>query len=983
MASYVSPNYNPAYFELPIFEAPTDTAFKVAQFKQGQFDQGLKQVQAQYQNYLNIPVASEYNKARRDAFMKDAQDKLKQIFTADFSLDENVNAAGNIYKPLVQDKSIIKEMSQIKRGQKASQEYEVRSNSKDENVRKTANQYSQFLTNYEMTKIAGAKTQEELDAVDESNLSYVPATDYQERFAKQMTQIVNGGGGVSKDNVQNTYYMRTLKNGEQAKAPFTQLGLSLLTPEDIAYFQSAGKAQLIQTEQGYVANGMNKDEARTRIVQDVMNTEFEKYNVQVSSVEKELGFYEQAIKDINNAGTKGSTPEEVAQVDQKLAVLTENVNRLTTYKSNLVSERNNFDPNFDKGSLYSKKFDFYKARPEVGIGGNIAYRMASNIASSFAMSTAQEKIDENKVTMKFEEYKVKALEFQAKAAAKEAEKKDKEGEEAETPIMPLGVETKTIPVEKVYDYVQNRKKELITSSNIYGLELTKEIINMSGDIKMNMKNVDDLGNALSNGKGAEVAPPEMVAAFGESLGKSISGPMTFAQLNNKVVEVSKQKLQATTENPDLTTINQDAITRAVKFREALNLNETRVKEIKKKEDEISNNLLTKEKYKDLRVQNEDGTFRLQSEDEFLDRNTVGKRQFIINYTDPNIFQRANVFNPQQPIRDVKEMTISEAKKFAKDNGIPLEKMEIVNPDYNYRMNPITGLYDIVTGNMTPKGERIQGFAPYLKAEIEKYETKINPVKEKVATELAPTVDGLSITAGQKSIGFQNQKFKLPFSTKSNDILGEQVVNTMLDDEFIRNVGASYGLKSDDIGTFTSMVTRLKGASGGLKAEDGYVEVSPTGEDGRSPQYKLVFSTKYLNEQITKEEREANPDIYKRISDGIIINNPNVNQKITNELNSKFSLIASSVDSEVTGTKKFVQMDDNHYVQVRYNGNGRYLVAPALTENGAPAKIAPQEVGKERLDLVIRQLENQVISAYLASKQKASAKTAFQIIKEKY
>ena len=106
MASYVSPNYNPAYYDVPTFEAPLDLAFRVSQQKQNQFDAGLNQVKQAYQANLNLPVESQIGIEKRDAFMKEANQKLRKMVSANFSLSENVAAANKIYEPLTEDKDI-------------------------------------------------------------------------------------------------------------------------------------------------------------------------------------------------------------------------------------------------------------------------------------------------------------------------------------------------------------------------------------------------------------------------------------------------------------------------------------------------------------------------------------------------------------------------------------------------------------------------------------------------------------------------------------------------------------------------------------------------------------------------------------------------------------------------------------------------------------------------------------------------------------
>lgn len=983
MASYVSPNYNPAYYELPTFEAPTDTAFRVAQQKQVLFDQGLKQVQQEFQANLNIPVISQYNKERRDVFMKEAEQKLRNIATADFSLQENVNAASNIYKPLVNDKSILKEIAAVKKGQASAQDYQSRANSQDEDVRQTANSYSDFLINYEMNKIASAKSQEELDAIDESNLNYVPATDYQKRFTEIMTKLTtSGGGGISKDNIESQYYLRTVKNGEQAKGPFTQLGLSMMTPEDIAYFQSAGKADLIRTRQGYIANGFTEQEANQTIVSDVMKSEYEKYNVQVQAMDEKISYFNNQIKKLESV-PKGNTPEDEALATQHIENLKENLKRYEQAKTGLINERNNFDTDEKYKDLYQKKFDFYMARPEVGIGSNIAYRMASNIASSFAMSTAQESIKPNDTNLRLEEYKVKVMENINKQAAEAGKKKEGEGSdgEKETEVIPLGKEVFNLPIQKITEYVRTEKQRIVKESNGFGMEFTKGVISMLGnDTKMDFEMTDKLQDALSEGKGSEQAPQEMVDMFSSALGGGFTGKMTYGQLMSKINASTKKAWQTMSNDPDkVLDINYD---KTDEFRQELENRELELQHIQVAENKISNDILKDEKYAELRVK-DGNNYRLPTEDEYINKDRTLYRFKIkeMRTAVVPIGGYPKVISSEGYVGGEKEMTIGEAIQYAKENNISLKNMEYIDV-----FTPSEAIKDAFT--MTKEGWSVSKHGVGRKYNLEetqtkfkeKYEKEVAPINEKIAPIIAEAISGASFNPTQKTVGFQYQKFKLPFSTKNNDILGEQVATMLTSDEFLGNAATETGIEKGDEEVFKNIMNYVRNNMNNLKAEDGSVEVSPVGKDGFSPQYKLAFSLNFLQQAIPADLIKNNQAIINKIVSGITVNSPSVNQRISSELSAKYSVISSVVSNSANKTYDYGKMDDNHFVRIQYRGNGSYGVQPFFLENGKPAKVSMQEVSKEKLDGIVKTLRRQIRNQFASSKQKAPTQTAAEMIK---
>lgn len=90
--------------------------------KTAQYEKGLQQVSSAY-NSLKKELTDPVNAERRDEYLKNAEDQLQKIASADLSLQQNVNFANSIFDPMATDKAFLfdsyhtqrikKEMSQM------------------------------------------------------------------------------------------------------------------------------------------------------------------------------------------------------------------------------------------------------------------------------------------------------------------------------------------------------------------------------------------------------------------------------------------------------------------------------------------------------------------------------------------------------------------------------------------------------------------------------------------------------------------------------------------------------------------------------------------------------------------------------------------------------------------------------------------------------------------------------------------------------
>lgn len=113
MATYI-PNITDYIPQLQSFKPDLNFYSQVLQTKQSQFDSAHKAISQQYGTLVNSPMLRDTNIQRRDQFFKTIQQDVKKISGMDLSKEENVNAAMEIFRPVYEDKYILKDMAYTK-----------------------------------------------------------------------------------------------------------------------------------------------------------------------------------------------------------------------------------------------------------------------------------------------------------------------------------------------------------------------------------------------------------------------------------------------------------------------------------------------------------------------------------------------------------------------------------------------------------------------------------------------------------------------------------------------------------------------------------------------------------------------------------------------------------------------------------------------------------------------------------------------------
>ena len=190
---------------------------KILQVKQSQYDAGHKKVNDLYNSLLNSDLSRTDNIQARDEFFKMINTDIKKMSGMDFSLDENVTAATNVFKSVYADKNIVKDMVWTKNFNNQVNRSEALKNCID--PKKCGGQWWETGDKYLQYKKQEFKNASSADAMNMEDVSYVP---YNNITGDAMKILKDSGLNVVKDEIKGGYVVTT-QNGDLILSPLTTL----------------------------------------------------------------------------------------------------------------------------------------------------------------------------------------------------------------------------------------------------------------------------------------------------------------------------------------------------------------------------------------------------------------------------------------------------------------------------------------------------------------------------------------------------------------------------------------------------------------------------------------------------------------------------------------------------------------------------------------------------------------------------------------
>lgn len=191
--------------------------------KTAQYEKGLQQVSSAYNN-LKKELTDPVNAERRDEYLKNAENQLQKIASADLSLQQNVNFANSIFDPMATDKAFLYDSYHTQRIKKEMAQMDNWKQSEDLEERKKYNPEIQEWLARDLNSLKNGKGDLNNYKVEgRSAFAYVDAQDILDKAVKDkgfqykvddlgQPYIVTTKGGVGGVENYRTFAENVLAN---------------------------------------------------------------------------------------------------------------------------------------------------------------------------------------------------------------------------------------------------------------------------------------------------------------------------------------------------------------------------------------------------------------------------------------------------------------------------------------------------------------------------------------------------------------------------------------------------------------------------------------------------------------------------------------------------------------------------------------------------------------------------------------------------
>lgn len=214
MATYI-PNLTDIFPEPSLYKPDIGFFDSMLKRKQAQYDEGVSKAISARDMIRNAPLSDFANIEMRNKYLKDADEALKNIASADFSLPQNVSNAMNIFSPFWEDDIVLEDMQKTKKITSGIATLQSFQNSTDPKIRE---QYSgvamKYLTN-DLERLQNANRNKDAYKKVEGRRA-VPFTNLESYLSDEAKK---DGLEVKYDDPNGPYLVSTI-NGQRSQQKY-------------------------------------------------------------------------------------------------------------------------------------------------------------------------------------------------------------------------------------------------------------------------------------------------------------------------------------------------------------------------------------------------------------------------------------------------------------------------------------------------------------------------------------------------------------------------------------------------------------------------------------------------------------------------------------------------------------------------------------------------------------------------------------------
>lgn len=333
---------------------------QMMQRKQAQYEQGVSQVRSAYSSVLNAPLSAAENIPIRDQYVKQAQEQLKKLASADLSLPQNIQAAESIFAPFWQDKFILKDYNLTQHYMAQSQKVAGWRDSTDPKARAMYSPVVEQYLNNGLQKLQSA-TRSEADFSRLERREAMPFTNVEEYLQDMAKKNSDGEGGLKivwdEASPDGAYLVSTV-NGQRSQKKFATWAEGMLGSNFDQQFKVTG---IVQSEN--LEKALRSNPAYANYSKEQMNDVIANYTVNnlKSGYTARIGKIDAAIAETTSLlNSYGSDLKDPNQIKKAQAFLDE-IDNLKALKEKISTEYKGFDT--DAGGIKSNLINRVKEDP--------------------------------------------------------------------------------------------------------------------------------------------------------------------------------------------------------------------------------------------------------------------------------------------------------------------------------------------------------------------------------------------------------------------------------------------------------------------------------------------------------------------------------------------------------------------------------------------------------------------------------------------
>lgn len=388
MATYLQgvqdyiPDIQPFQPDLNFYKGVMDT-------KEAQYKAGFDKISNMYGQLLNSPLTRDINNERREKFFTQIASDIERLASVDLSLEQNVNIAGQVFQPLIDDKNVIKDMAWTKNLYSEFARSEAFRNCTDE--KKCGGKWwedGQRALQYQQMDFAKATDEQALGFANAKYTPYVNVVEKATKLAKDM--------GFNVQTVTwspDGRYIVTTKNGPNMTMDLTNYFQSVYGNDP--QVQELYKTKAYLQRKDFVYSNVEKYGSEEAAEQYYLTSAMDSIEKQMAKVKAEALKQQEAIN-LKKGIVEDEANKGTVDLEDTEDPITKAYNQLLEEQNSLTSTVDQYDNTLslvDKSTLLGADIETMRWKVDQAVAGGLLNDALFEAANSYSMLNMEQKIE--------------------------------------------------------------------------------------------------------------------------------------------------------------------------------------------------------------------------------------------------------------------------------------------------------------------------------------------------------------------------------------------------------------------------------------------------------------------------------------------------------------------------------------------------------------------------------------------------------------